>query len=189
MLGQWVDAIRQRRPIKKLIHDMDSSVSETYGDQKGTASNGHLECECYHPLFLFNPDADAERAVLWPRNVASTDDWRSVREPVIERYRDLDVPRFFRGNAAFAIPELYQLLEAEGYRYAIHLKANPNLERQISHPLTRPVGRPPHKPQRFYHSFTYQAESWAHPRRVVPRSSGMRVSCSRASVSSSRTWT
>ncbi|MCH8342955.1 MAG: hypothetical protein IH983_03105 [Planctomycetes bacterium] len=29
--GQWVNRIRQRRPMKKLILDMDSSVSETYG--------------------------------------------------------------------------------------------------------------------------------------------------------------
>ena len=29
--GQWVDLIRQRRPVRKLILDMDSSVSETYG--------------------------------------------------------------------------------------------------------------------------------------------------------------
>ncbi len=46
------------------------------------------------------------------------------RVPVIERYRDVDAPRFFRGDAAFAIPELYGLLEAEGYEYVIRLKAN-----------------------------------------------------------------
>ena len=35
MAGGWVDAIRQRRAIRKLILDMDSSVSETYGEQEG----------------------------------------------------------------------------------------------------------------------------------------------------------
>lgn len=169
MPGQWVDLIRQRRPIKRLILDMDSSVSETYGDQEGTAYNGHFGCDCYHPLFLFNQDGDVERALLRPGNVASADNWRSVLDPVIHRYRDTDVPKFFRGDAAFAIPELYELLEAEGYQYAIRLKANPNLERQIKHLLTRPVGRPPSKPQRFYHSFAYQAQSWDHPRRVVAK--------------------
>ena len=169
MPGQWVDLLRQRRPIRKLILDMDSSVSETYGDQEGTAYNGHFECECYHPLFLFNQDGDVEYAKLRPGNVASADDWRSVLEPVIDRYRDLDAPRFFRADAAFAIPDLYELLEAEGYRYAIRLKANPILQDQISHLLTRPVGRPPMKPQRFYHSFEYQAKSWDRPRRVVAK--------------------
>lgn len=169
MPGRWVDLIRQRHSMKKLILDMDSSVSETYGDQEGTAYNGHFGCDCYHPLFLFNQDGDVERALLRPGNVASADDWKSVLEPVIQRYRDADVPKLFRGDAAFAIPELYDLLEAEGYRYTIRLKANPNLERQIKHLLTRPVGRPPSKPQRFYHIFMYQAQSWDTPRRVVAK--------------------
>ncbi len=169
MPGQWVDLIRQRRPVRKLILDMDSSVSPTYGQQEGTAYNGHFGCECYHPLFVFNQDGDVEWAQLRPGNVASADDWRSVLEPVIARYRPRKIGKYFRGDAAFAIPELYELLEAEGYRYAIRLKANPILERHISHLLTRPVGRPPIKPQRFYHSFEYQAQSWDHSRRVVAK--------------------
>ncbi|MCH8344076.1 MAG: hypothetical protein IH983_08805 [Planctomycetes bacterium] len=34
MPGRWVGRIRQRRPMKKLILDMDSSVSETCGWQE-----------------------------------------------------------------------------------------------------------------------------------------------------------
>ncbi len=45
---------------------------------------------------------DEERALLHNGDVASADDWRSALEPVIERYRDVDVHRFFRGDAAFA---------------------------------------------------------------------------------------
>ena len=112
---------------------------------------------------------DVERALLHNGNVANADDWRSALEPVIERYRDVDVPKFFRGDAAFAIPELYDLLEAEGYEYVIRLKANQVLERHIGHLLTRPVGRPPKRPHRFYHTFDYQAKSWNHPRRVVAK--------------------
>ncbi len=169
MRGQWVDRIRQRRPMKKLIVDMDSSVSETYGQQGGSMYNDHFACACYHPLFIFNHDGDVERALRRDGNVASADDWRSALDPVIERYRDVDAPRFFRGDAAFAIPELYDLLEAEGYEYVIRLKANQMLERHIGHLLTRPAGRPPTRPQRFYHSFDYQAKSWDHPQRVVAK--------------------
>ena len=43
------------------------------------------------------------------------------------------------------------------------------LYRRIEHLLTRPVGRPPIKPQRFYHGFEYQARSWDRPRRVVAK--------------------
>ncbi len=54
MPSQWVARIRQRRPMKKLILDMDNAVSETYGQQEGSMYNGHFACECYHPLFVSN---------------------------------------------------------------------------------------------------------------------------------------
>ena len=62
--GQWVDRVRQRRPLKKLILDLDSSVSPTHGQQEGSMYNGHFGCTCYHPLFLFNQDGDVEHAML-----------------------------------------------------------------------------------------------------------------------------
>jgi len=52
--GKWIDRLRERQPMRELILDMDSSVSETYGGQEGTAYNGHFGCTCYHPLFCFN---------------------------------------------------------------------------------------------------------------------------------------
>ncbi len=167
--GEWIDKAHQRRPLKQLILDLDSSVSETYGKQEGTAYNGHFECTCYHPLFLFNQLGDVERCMLRRGNHASAKFWRRVLLPVIERYRHLDIPKFFRGDAAFANPALYRVLEKECYRYAIRLKANAVLEREIEHLLTRPVGRPSHKPKVSYHSFEYQAKSWRHSRRVVAK--------------------
>jgi hypothetical protein len=66
---------------------MDSSESPTYGEQKGSAYNGHFGCTCYHPLFVFNQFGDVERCALRPGNVHSADGWRAVLEPVIARYR------------------------------------------------------------------------------------------------------
>lgn len=167
--GRWIDQVHQRKSLKQLILDLDSSVSETYGDQQGSAYNGHFECTCYHPLFLFNQFGDLERAMLRRGNHHSAKFWRRVLLPVIERYRDMQIPKYFRGDAAFAIPELYAFLEAEDYLYAIRLKSNSVLEREIEPLLTRPVGRPSHKPKVFYHSFQYQAKSWHHSRRVVAK--------------------
>ena len=167
--GRWIDKVHQRQPLRQLILDMDSSVSETYGRQEGTAYNGHFLCVCYHPLFLFNQFGDLERAMLRRGNHASAKFWRRVLLPVIARYRHLSIPKFFRGDAAFANPALYRVLEEEGYRYAIRIAANAVLERAIEHLLTRPVGRPSHKPKVFYHSFPYQAKSWPQSRRVVAK--------------------
>jgi hypothetical protein len=167
--GRWIDQAHQHRKFAKLILDMDSSVSETYGHQEGTAYNGHFACTCYHPLFLFNQFGDLERVMLRRGNRASANYWRRVLLPVIDRYRNLDIPKFFRGDSAFAGPRLLRLLEQENFRYAIRLKANPVLERKIAPLLMRPVGRPSHKPKVFYHSFRYQDGSWECARRVVVR--------------------
>jgi Transposase DDE domain group 1 len=165
--GTWIDNAHRQRTLTKLILDMDSSVSETYGHQQGSAYNGYLECTCYHPLFLFNQFGDLERVMLRRGNHASAKFWRRVLVPVIERYRDRDIPKFFRGDSAFALPKLFTLLEREKFRYAIRLKSNAVLERKITPWLTRPVGRPSHKPKVFYHNMRYRAGSWERDRRVV----------------------
>jgi Transposase DDE domain group 1 len=167
VLGRWVDRAHRHRTLNKLILDMDSSVSPTYGRQQGSAYNGHFECTCYHPLFLFNQFGDLERAMLRRGNHASATFWRRVLMPVIDRYRDRDIPKFFRGDSAFAFPKLFGLLEREGFRYAIRLKSNAVLERKIARWMTRPVGRPSHKPKVFYHNLRYRAGSWDQARRVV----------------------
>ena len=95
--------------------------------------------------------------------------WRDVLEPVVARYRDRKLRRYFRGDAAFASPDIYEYLEAEGYTYVIRLKANAVLHESIAHLLTRPVGRPPNHVRRYYASFSYQAGSWDRKRRVVAK--------------------
>ena len=167
--GKWVDEVHQRKSINEIILDMDSSDSPTFGKQEGSAYNGHFGYTCYHPLFVFNQFGDLERALLRNGNVYSSDDWKSVLEPIIERYRDRDITRYFRGDAAFANPDIYRLLEKEKYFYAIRLKGNNILQGHIAHLLTRPVGRPPKKPVVQYHSFRYQAASWDIARRVVAK--------------------
>ena len=169
--GKWIEQVQQRRPTDRIILDLDSSVSETHGQQEGSAYNGYFECTCYHPLFCFNQDGDLERALLRNGNVSSADDWRSVLETVVARYRHrpLGFKRFFRGDAGFAKPEVYGFLEIEGYHYAIRLPANDVLHREIQHLMTRPVGRPPVKPIVLYHDFPYRAATWDKARRVVAK--------------------
>jgi len=100
MSGAWINRVHDRRPPKMIILDMDSSVSPTHGEQEGTAYNNHFGCTCYHPLFLFNQFGDLERCSLRSGNVNSADGWRNVPEPVVERYRERNLRRYFRGDAA-----------------------------------------------------------------------------------------
>jgi Transposase DDE domain group 1 len=167
--GTWIDRVHARKPPERIILDMDSSESPTHGEQQGSAWNGHFGCTCYHPLFLFNQFGDLECCRLRPGNVHSAEGWRLVLEPVIARYRERGLDLYFRADAAFAKPEVYERLEAADIHYAIRLPANQVLLRRISYLLRRPVGRPPKKPIVAYASFHYQAAGWTRARRVVAK--------------------
>jgi hypothetical protein len=52
---------------------MDSSVSPTHGEQNVSVWNGHFQCACYRPLFVFNQFGDLERCAPRPGNVHRAD--------------------------------------------------------------------------------------------------------------------
>ena len=107
--------------------------------------------------------------MLRPGNVHSADGWRELLSPIAARYERAGVRRYFRADAAFARPEVYECLEAHSFLYAIRLPANDVVQREIDFLLTRPVGRPPKRPIIFYYDFRYQAGSWDRSRRVVAK--------------------
>ena len=169
MNAQWVDGAMANTPHRRVILDMDSSESPVHGEQEGAAYNGHFGCVCYHPIFVFNQFGDCEGAMLRPGNVHSAHDWREVLEPIMARYERTGVRRYFRADAAFAKPEVYEYLEERRVLYAIRLPSNEVLQWEIAPLLRRPVGRPPRKPIIWYDDFWYQAGSWDRPRRVVAK--------------------
>ena len=135
--------------------------ADQYADHQGTS---------YHPNFLFNQFGMLERCALRHGNVHSADGWRDILDPVIARYSKRDILRFYRADAAYAMPAIYERLEEARYFYAIRLPANNVLREMIAHRLTRPVGRPSQtKVKRFFEDFQYQAASWDKERRVIAK--------------------
>jgi len=55
----------------------------------------------------------------------------------IERYRNELLTRYFHGDAAFANPEIYRLLETEDYFYAIRLKGNTGVSYKSARKLSQ----------------------------------------------------
>ena len=167
--GKWVERAMSKTPHRRIILDLDSSESPVHGAQEGSAYNGHFGCTCFHPLFCFNQFGDCEGVLLRSGNVHSADRWKEVLEPIVKRYENKKNRKYFRGDAAFAKPEIYEYLEGNGLLYAIRMPANELLHEKIRHLLTRPVGRPPEKPIICWSEFSYQAGSWDRPRRVVAK--------------------
>jgi len=169
MYGKWVQKAMKKTPHRSIILDMDSSESCVYGEQEGSAYNGHFGTDCYHPLFCFNQFGDCEGVMLRPGNVHSAEGWKDLLEPIVSRYENKKIRKYYRGDAAFAKPEIYDYLEAKGFLYAIRLPSNNVLQKKIKSLLTRPVGRPPKKAVIVFGDFMYQASSWSKPRRVVAK--------------------
>jgi hypothetical protein len=102
----------------------------------------------------------------------------AVLEPVIARYRGIVKRLYFRGDAAFANPEIYEFLEAECMGYAIRLPANRVLQDKIGYLLKRPVGPPPHG------CVDSNATSSSAERRATRRFGCKRSGCDRISLRS-----
>ena len=102
-------------------------------------------------------------------NVHSAHRWRDVLDPILSRYGATGVRRYFRADAAFAKPDIYEYMEERRVFYAIRLPSNKVLQYEIAPLLIRPVGRPPKRPVIRYDDFWYRAESWDRDRRVVAK--------------------
>ena len=103
---------------ERVVLDMDSTESPVHGQQEGSAYNGHFESVCYHPLLLFNQHGDCLAAKLRPGNVHSAEDWKELLLPEIKRQQAAGKQVTFRGDAAFAKPEIYEFSEERGVQYA-----------------------------------------------------------------------
>ena len=100
-------------------------------------------------------------------------------KPVVARYQGKVSRIYFRADAGFANPEVYDFLEAERIKYAIRLPANRVLQERIGYLLNRPSL----DVRVSYANFTYQAGTWT----KSPRWNGIRANFIRASASSSPT--
>ncbi len=152
-----------------ITPDMGGSVGPRHGAQENTAWNGHFGCMCHHPLFVLNRLGRLERRSLRPGNVHSADGRENVLKPVLARYADRELMRFFRTDAAFAVPELYKTPEAEGCSCAIRPGKTVVPESRIAPVLKCPAGRPPTHVRGICGDFAYQAASRDKPWRVVSR--------------------
>src|SRR5262247_3774724 len=127
-----------------------------------TAAPAITRCSCSTSLATSNAVlcVPATCTALTAGTTCSSPSWRATGK--VSRI-------YFRADAAFAMPEVYEFLEAERIKYAIRLPANQVLQSRIGYLLTRPVGRPPHHVRRFHANFSYQAGTWTKPRRVIAK--------------------
>ena len=127
---------------------MDSSVSPTHGEQEiasGTAitpAPATIRCSCSTSSAIWNA------APCVPATCTAPTAGRVCSSRSSLRYQGKVSRIYFRADAAFAMPGVYEYLEAERIKYAIRLPANQVLQDRIGYLLKRPVGRPPNDVRR-----------------------------------------
>jgi hypothetical protein len=129
-------------PLRELDEALGlTSMADDHFQESRTGRNIQ-----HHLVPLLRQSIYSRLAGYDPGNVHSADGWQEFIEPIVEGYLREPVRLLFRGDAAFAKPELYEYLEARSIGYAIRLPANQVLERAIAHLLVRPTECPSQEP-------------------------------------------
>jgi hypothetical protein len=162
-------------PRKAIILDMDATDDPTHGKQQLSFFHGYYEEHMYHPLLVFDGrDGFPLAAVLRPGNTHSSRGALAVLKRLIQKLRQA-YPKaliLFRADAGFAVPALYNYLEGQPEtRYVIGFITNNRLLAETA-PLLAKAQRQYQETgekQRLFTSFSYQAESWDQPRRIIAK--------------------
>ena len=165
------DALIKKKDKYRFIMGVDSTEDPAYGKQEGCVYNGHFGKRCFHPIVAITGDGDCLAAELRPGNVHSADGVLDFIKPIVKRYREDFTLFWFRGDAAFAQPDVYDFCEREHITYFIRLPMNDTLRKIMGPELkSRPVGRQPKSGVKVrYFEFYYRAGSWKKRRRVPLR--------------------
>ncbi len=127
-----IDKARLVRNDINMIIDLDSTHSDTFGNQEQTAYNAHYGTNGYHPLVAFDGlTGDFLKAKLRSGNQYTSNGVKEFLEPLLEHYNQA-VPTtdiLVRGDSGFATPAIYDLCELYENQYVIRLKSNRNLTR------------------------------------------------------------
>lgn len=155
-----------------VLLDLDSTHINTYGSQEKAGFNAHYRATGYHPLLLFDSlTQDLIKAELRPGTMyCGKDADIFVASALKELKEDLPETSFcFRADSGFAMPKLYEVLEAYDCDYVIRLKENSVLTSMTAEAETELVAKAEtsNNTATIYGEFMYKAQKWSQARRVV----------------------
>jgi hypothetical protein len=161
-------------PRKVIVLNMDATDDPTHGKQQLSFFHGYYDEHMYHPLLVFDGhDGFPLAAVLRPGNTHASHKALAVLKRLIKRLKKAypGALILFRADAGFAVPALYGYLEEQKIRYVIGFITN-NRVLEKATPLLEKAQRQYQETgekQRLFTSFSYQAESWTRPRRIIAK--------------------
>lgn len=162
-----------KRNQQTMVIDIDSTHSDTFGNQEQTDYNAHYQTTGYHPLLAFDGMTGLFLgAQLRPGNVYTSNGAEAFLHRLLEYYESFSCRMQFliRGDSGFARPDIYQLAEEKQAYFVIRLKSNAVLKKQAECLTLYSDETDFSKTEIHYHEIAYQAGSWTRPYRVMIKS-------------------
>ena len=173
ILVEWFVRLcaRQVRQRGEIVLDMDATEDPTHGQQQLSLFNGHFHETCYHPLLLFERHTGCLLSVRLRRgNCVSYSRAVAMLRPVLKRLRAAfpQVRIRFCGDAGFAVPGLYELLEQYGVHYAIRFPSHRFVQQRVEklRKLVEQAQQDTGREYRIYTVFHHYAPVWQRARRL-----------------------
>ena len=161
-------------PRKVIVLDMDATDDPTHGKQQLSFFHGYYEEHMYHPLLVFDGRTGFPlAAVLRPGNTHASHGALAVLKRLIKKLKQAypEALILFRADAGFAVPALYRYLERQEVRYVIGFITNNRVLEKAAALLKKAQAayQVTGEKQRLFTAFSYQAESWTRPRRIIAK--------------------
>lgn len=180
LVRSFVDAHKDSPP-ERIVIDMDATDDPAHGQQEFEFYHGYYGKHCFLPLLVFcsADDGDEELvcAILRPGNTHAGRRSASILKRLVRALKEsfANTQILFRGDAGFALPEMYECCEKEGISYLISLARNPRLQ-EVAEPLMKQarVERDQTKDSaRVFGETSYAAQTWSRSRRVLIKAEAM----------------
>jgi Transposase DDE domain group 1 len=156
----------------ELVLDIDASDVPLHGNQERAEFHAYYDHHCYLPLYVFCGQAMLA-CVLRRSRIDGAKNAAAVIKLLVQRLRCAwpEARIIVRGDSGFCRQRLLRWCERSGVSYIIGLARNARLEARVRYAelmLADEYERSGTK-QRLIDEFTYAADSWNTPRRVITR--------------------
>lgn len=163
---------KRKEKAKRIILDMDGTDDPTHGSQQLTFFHGYYDQYMYHLLVIYDAEGgELVTAVLRPGNKHASYGVLAILKRIVTKLKKAlpGTGIIIRGDAGFAIPDIYEFCEGEKLGYVIGLIRNDVLQRDIDELLEKAHTQyiETGQKQRLFAETQYQAGSWDKDRRVV----------------------
>jgi hypothetical protein len=170
----FIQSFDPKFPPDELLLDFDATNDSVHGNQIGEAFHGYYEEHCFLPLYVFCGDQILCALLRSPKR-GQAHGSLAVFDYLVKRLRQVfpNTKIIFRGDAGFYKDSLLRYCERHGLYYIVGYSSNSVLKSlsenivTATHLFFRDQLPEQRVALRLFHEYSYQAQTWGAPRRVI----------------------